>query len=158
MILVIVISVQDCGDNMSEIILPKSLIDQFNEHAEADYPYECCGFLLGDFKENQSECIYYLKTVNTKEENRERRFLIDPIVYQQAEDAADREGKSIVGIVHSHPDHPDVPSEFDRNHAWPGFSYIVIAVEKGKVKSFRSWQLTEDRSKFIEEPIITKGE
>ena len=90
---------------------------------------------------------------NIKEENRERRFLIDPMAYQKAEDEADERGLSVISIVHSHPDHPDKPSEFDREHAWPGFSYIIISVQKGNTKSYRSWKLNEDRKFFIEENI-----
>ena len=54
---------------------------------------------------------------------------------------------------HSHPNHPDKPSDFDRDHAWPGFSYIIISVYSGKVKSYKSWQLNQDRKFFIEENI-----
>lgn len=143
---------------MTKITISLDLINQFNNHAERDYPHECCGFLLGQFKGQLSIADQYIASSNTIEENQERRFLIDPAVYQSAEDEADKQDKSIIGIVHSHPDHPDRPSEFDRAHAWPGFSYIIISVEKGQVKSYRSWQLTEDRLKFIEEPIILEGE
>ena len=103
--------------------------------------------------------VEYLPASNTKEENRERRFLIDPMAYQKAEDEAEERDLSVISIVHSHPDHPDKPSEFDREHAWPGFSYIIISVQNGKAVSFRSWQLSEDRKIFIEENIkTTKGE
>jgi len=95
---------------------------------------------------------------NTKQENRERRFLINPMAYQNAEDKADEMKLSVISIVHSHPDHPDKPSEFDRQHAWPGFSYIIISVKSGKAISYRSWQLNQNRKFFIEENIrIQKG-
>ena len=67
------------------------------------------------------------------------------MVYQDAEDQADKKGISIISIVHSHPDHPDRPSDFDKNHAWPGFSYIIISVQKGTSVSYRSWQLNKNR-------------
>ena len=159
MISVIVISVPDYGVDMSYINLTHDIITQFKKHGESDYPHECCGFILGNFIDKGSMGVEYLPAFNTKEENRERRFLIDPMAYQKAEDEADELGLSIVSIVHSHPDHPDKPSEFDREHAWPGFSYIIISVQNGKAVSFRSWQLSEDRKIFIEENIkITKEE
>ncbi len=142
---------------MTEIKIPIDLVNQFNNHAERDYPHECCGFLLGRFNGNFTIADQYIESSNSINENQERRFLIDPKAYQSAEDEADRLDKSIVGIVHSHPDHPDEPSEFDRAHAWPGFSYIIISIRKGKMKSYRSWQLAEDRTKFIEEKIQIKG-
>ena len=153
MILATVILAQDYGVNMSTINITKEIINQFSAHGEEDYPHECCGFILGNFKGNESFGIEYLTAANTKEENRERRFLIDPMAYQKAEDEADERNLSVISIVHSHPDHPDKPSDFDRDHAWPGFSYIIISVQKGKAVSFRSWQLNEDRKFFIEENI-----
>ena len=75
------------------------------------------------------------------------------MAYQDAEDLADEKGLSIISIVHSHPDHPDKPSEFDRNHAWPGFSYIIMSIKKGVSAGYRSWKLDQDRTKFIEEKI-----
>jgi len=154
-----VISVLDYGVNMSAINLTQKIIDQFSAHGEAEFPHECCGFILGNFKGDESFSLEYLPAANTKEENRERRFLIDPMAYQKAEDEADERDLSVISIVHSHPDHPDKPSDFDRDHAWPGFSYIIISVQSGKAVSYRSWQLNEDRKIFIEENIkIVKEE
>jgi len=75
------------------------------------------------------------------------------MAYQKAEDEADERGLSVISIVHSHPDHPDKPSEYDREHAWPGFSYIIVSVQQGNAESYRSWQLNADRNFFIEENI-----
>ena len=144
---------QDYGTNMTEIVLTKDIINNFLQHGEQDYPFECCGFILGHFKDEKAVGIEYIAVPNTKEENKERRFLIDPMAYQDAEDLADKKGLSIISIVHSHPNHPDKPSEFDRNHAWPGFSYIIISINKGNAVSYRSWQLNQDRTEFIEEKI-----
>ena len=153
MISVTDISVLGFGTKMSSINITQEIVDNFKSHGEKDYPHECCGFILGQFKGNKSIGIKYLPASNVKEENRERRFLIDPMAYQKAEDEADEEGLSVISIVHSHPDHPDKPSDFDRDHAWPGFSYIIISVQNGTAASYRSWQLNENRKKFIEETI-----
>lgn len=138
---------------MDTIYLDHSVINDFRHHAEKEYPHECCGFIIGTGDTEAMKGIEYLPVINTKDVNRERRFLIDPLAYQDAEDFADERGLSIVSIVHSHPDHPDKPSEFDRGHAWPGFSYIIISVEGGKAKNYRSWQLNQDRRDFSEETI-----
>ena len=153
MILVIGISVQDFGDKLTTINITPEIIEAFISHGEKDYPHECCGFILGQFRGDESFGIEYLPVSNVKEENRERRFLIDPLAYQKAEDEADERKMSIISIVHSHPDHPDKPSDFDRDHAWPGFSYIIISIQNGRTASYRSWQLNKNRKKFIEEDI-----
>ncbi|NQU68818.1 MAG: M67 family metallopeptidase [Candidatus Marinimicrobia bacterium] len=141
---------------MNEIRLSGDIAIQFCRQAEAEYPYESCGFLLGTFDDRGADVSEYLPGKNTKSSNRERRFLIDPMDYQHAEDEAESRELSIVGIVHSHPDHPDIPSEFDRDHAFPGFSYVIISVRKGKSKSYRSWQLSHDRQGFQQETIKIK--
>ena len=153
MISVIDILVQDYGIRMTTIHITKKIEEMFKAHGEKDYPHECCGFILGHFKENESFGVDYLAAPNVKEENRERRFLIDPQAYQKAEDEADNKGLSIISIVHSHPDHPHKPSDFDRDHAWPGFSYIIISVQKGTAISYRSWQLNQNREQFVKENI-----
>ena len=148
-----VILAQDFGINMSEIVLTQDIINSFLKHGEKDYPFECCGFILGHFIDEKSIGTEYIAIPNAKEENKERRFLIDPMAYQDAEDLADEKGLSIISIVHSHPDHPNRPSDYDRTHAWPGFSYIIMSIKRGVAISYRSWKLNLDRTKFIEEKI-----
>jgi len=138
---------------MSIRITPK-IREAMWQQAKLAYPFECCGLIVGKAGKTRAEGHYYVPCDNSRDLNRERRFLIDPLLYQNVEDRAEREGLDIVSVVHSHPDHPDQPSEFDRTHAWPGFSYIIIAVEKGEVVSYRSWQLMENRERFTEEPIL----
>ena len=158
MILVIAISVQIYGINMTTINITEKIASVIKSHAENDYPNECCGFILGQFQNNDSIGIEYFPADNVKEDNRRRRFLIDPKAYQKAEDEADERGLSIISIVHSHPDHPDIPSDFDRDHAWPGFSYIIVSVNKGKATSYCSWQLNKNREFFIKENLKIIGE
>ena len=153
MILETGISVLGFGAEMKALNITQTIVDSFLSHSEKEYPHECCGFILGQFKDEEVFGVEYLPVSNIKEENRERRFLIDPLTYKKAEDKADDQGMSIISIVHSHPDHPDKPSDFDQDHAWPGFSYIIISVQNGKIASYRSWQLNENRKYFIEENI-----
>lgn len=146
------------------IRISQEIIVAMMTQAEAVYPAESCGLIVGesrqddscddDSREAESHAHYYLPFENDRRDNSERRFLIDPIIYQMAEDRADSEGLAIVSVVHSHPDHPDRPSEFDRTHAWPGLSYIIIAVRAGRAVSYRSWRLTENRERFEEESIL----
>ncbi|MCX4024827.1 M67 family metallopeptidase [Endozoicomonas sp. SM1973] len=126
-------------------------------HAQQRYPSESCGLIIGHWQASYTTSCYYYPCNNQITANSQRRFLIDPVVYQEAEDNADQQGLSIISIVHSHPDHPDEPSEFDRQHAWPGISYIIISVVNGKIASYRSWQLTNNRNQFLPETIQVDG-
>lgn len=124
---------------------------QMRTHAEADYPNECCGFFYGhegDLRQVKTA----LRVENAKEGDKSRRFQITPEDYRNAENYALEHELDLLGVYHSHPDHPAEPSEHDRKVALPWFSYIIISVENGKAVNGRSWRLNEDRQ-FEEEPI-----
>jgi len=139
------------------IQLSSELTQALLDHAERSYPHESCGFIIGTIDGNRAVAESYVPANNQVETNARRRFLIDPMAYSRVEDQADEMGKSIVSIVHSHPDHPDRPSEFDRAHAMPGLSYIIVSVRAGKAESHRSWQLSPDRKRFNPEDILSGG-
>jgi proteasome lid subunit RPN8/RPN11 len=82
--------------------------------------------------------------------------LIRPEELIQGERYAEKKGLEIVGFYHSHPDCPAVPSQYDLDHAWPMYSYIVISVDAGATKDLRSWEMEPDRSRFAEEEVLSK--
>ena len=126
-----------------------------HQHAESDYPNECCGFFYGLVDENQRHVHMVQEVENAKEGDQRRRFQIDPLDYQKAEKYAIDHDLDLLGVYHSHPDHRAEPSEHDRKVAMPYFSYIIISVQDGKTDSSRSWQLNESR-RFEEESIEIK--
>src|SRR5512142_2534134 len=130
--------------------MPKELLDKIEVRGEKAYPEEEARFLIGSA--GKVEDIFPLD--NSREDGaRHNRFLITPEDYLQAELTADRLGLSLIGVFHSHPDCPNVPSEYDREWAQPFFSYIITRVDNGKAVNSRSWRLLEDRSRFEEEEI-----
>lgn len=130
--------------------VPHHLLEQINAHVEKAYPEEGAGFLIGD--EGSVREIVALS--NSREEGaRHNRFLFTPEDYLKAELKADSLGLSLIGVFHSHPDCPNVPSEYDREWAQPFFSYIITRVDEGKAVNSRSWRLLEDRSAYEEEEI-----
>lgn len=121
------------------------------EHAELAYPNECCGFFFG--KNDGTRLVTAVRKVtNAKEGDQRRRFEIAPEDYQKAEKYALDQDLDLLGVYHSHPDHPAEPSEHDRSVALPYFSYIILSVQNGKSVNIRSWQLNEERM-FEEEEI-----
>ena len=133
--------------------IPRELVGRMEAHLEQAYPGEGAGFLLGmdgDVKD-------VLPLENAREdEARHNRFLITPEDYLKAETKAAELGVDLIGVFHSHPDCPNVPSEYDREWAQPFFSYIITRVDDGKAVNHRSWRLAEDRSKYDEEEITIK--
>jgi len=134
----------------------KDILEQIYAHGEASYPDEGAGFLLGYDDGDQRHVAQIFVTENAREDDaRHNRYLVSPKEYLQAEIAAEMLGLSLIGVFHSHPDHPNEPSEFDREWAQPFFSYVITSVNEGKAVASRSWRLAEDRSKFEEEKIIS---
>ncbi|MBA3514137.1 MAG: M67 family metallopeptidase [Pyrinomonadaceae bacterium] len=126
-------------------------------HGERDYPNECCGLLLGNISEkgDGKVCTEIYPISNAREEEAKRtRFLIRPEELMQGEKYAGSKGLDVVGFYHSHPDHPAVPSAYDLDHAWPVYSYIVVAVKTGRAEALLSWEMQLDRSRFNEEEIL----
>lgn len=141
---------------MSRLVLSARHLVAIERHAAATYPEECCGVLVGralDGAEPGSLVEQVLPARNDRQDSRENRFLIPPEVILAAHKEARAQGLDVVGYYHSHPDHPAVPSAFDREHAWPGLSYLIVAVEGGKPADRRSWRLADDRERFEEERL-----
>lgn len=130
--------------------LPKQLVEQIAAHVESAYPEEGAGFLLGDGEEVKE--IFPLPNAR-EDEARHNRYLITPEDYMKAEMKAADLGVDLIGVFHSHPDCPNVPSEYDREWAQPVFSYLITRVDEGRAVSHRSWKLMEDRSKYDEEEL-----
>lgn len=135
--------------------LSNDVLEEIHAHGEQAYPEEGAGFLLG--VENGARDVQAIfPLTNSREDSaRHNRYLITPNDYLKAELEADKLGLSLIGVFHSHPDHPNRPSEFDRDWAQPFFSYIITSVDSGKAIKSRSWRLLEDRSQFVEEEIQT---
>lgn len=127
-------------------------IERFGEKA---YPYECCGFLVGSLEEGVKIITAVWPADNERSgEDQRRRYLIEPRAVLEAERRAEREGVQILGIYHSHPDHPGEPSAFDLDHAWPFYAYIIVEVRQGVATKPLCWSLREDRSGFELEEIL----
>jgi proteasome lid subunit RPN8/RPN11 len=129
-------------------------VDQaIRRHGEETYPHECCGALVG----KGAFVSEIVALPNTTEEGPRRRFLVRPSDYRLAEGRATELGGELLGFYHSHPDHPARPSQYDLDHAWPTFAYIIVAVAAGAAKDMTVWFLKDDRSIF-EEGSLQHGE
>jgi proteasome lid subunit RPN8/RPN11 len=135
--------------------LSPSLLSQIHAYGEAAYPEEGAGLLLGHSHNGARQVTALLPLRNTREDSaRHNRYQLTPEDYLQGELEAARQGLDVLGVFHSHPDHPNRPSEFDREWAMPWFSYIITSVNNGRALESRSWLLSEDRSHFEEETLL----
>ena len=140
---------------MKNLVINEEALEVMQTHAEEYYPNECCGFFFGTEGEERKITLAR-KVTNAKEGDQRRRFQIDPKDYQEAERFALKKDLDLLGVYHSHPDHPAEPSEHDRKVAMPVFSYIILSVQNGEAVATRSWQLNSDRQ-FEEESVKIKS-
>ena len=131
---------------------PKAL-QAMTDHAEAAFPNECCGFFYGSEDDVVRSVTTSTEVINSKEGDQRRRFAISDMDYLRAERHAAKEGLTLLGVYHSHPLHPAIPSEHDLAVALPYFSYIIVSVQPEGTAHVRSWQLDDSRQ-FDEEHIV----
>lgn len=118
-------------------------------HGAETYPNECCGALIG----RDGIVTDSLALSNMTDEGPRTRFRVTPKDYREAERRASDAGGELLGFYHSHPDHPARPSQYDLDHAWPFFSYVIVSVREGVSGDMTSWRLREDRSAFDQEDL-----
>ena len=118
-------------------------------HGSETYPNECCGALIG----RDGAVSQTLALPNMTDEGPRTRFRVTPNDYRAAERRAAELGAELLGFYHSHPDHPARPSQYDLDHAWPFFSYVIVSVRDGVSGDMTAWRLREDRSAFDQEEL-----
>jgi proteasome lid subunit RPN8/RPN11 len=139
------------------LLLPAHLLHEAERHGERHYPEEGAGLILGTRFEERRAAARLLPLPNVFEEtSRGRRYRIDPRTLLEAEEQAEAQGLEIIGVFHSHPDHPPEPSIFDHTWALPVYSYVITQVNLGIAMESRSWRLTEDRAAMIEEAMVVE--
>ncbi len=157
------------------LTLPRPLLDRLCQTAESALPHECCGLLLGrsvatgqdgptiavhdlwpatnDWEDLADNPIRALDSIPASETSPERRYAIAPATMLAAMRASRARNLDIIGVYHSHPQHPAVPSEFDRACAWPDYSYLILSVMGDRTVDWQSWRLDSDRQ-FQPEAIV----
>jgi proteasome lid subunit RPN8/RPN11 len=134
------------------IHIPRHVYEEMVEHAKGDYPNECCGAIVGAiYKDKRVFESHRMRNINT--ERSSDRFIIDPNELNIIDKQARVANLDVIGFYHSHPDHPDKPSEYDREWAHPGYSYLIISIKGGDEVKARSWIVEEDEGSFKEEKI-----
>jgi proteasome lid subunit RPN8/RPN11 len=155
-----------------QLWMSHDVAERIRRHGAETFPHECCGALLGrdsvaaekvgardetPSKETR-EVLEMFPLVNRRDDSPRNRFAVTADDVRDAEKAASQHGLEVIGWYHSHPDHPARPSDFDREHAWPWYSYVIVSVMAGNPADMTSWRLNDDRVNYSPEGIeIRKG-
>jgi proteasome lid subunit RPN8/RPN11 len=144
------------------------IAQRIRQHGAETYPHECCGALLGrDNVDGEAttaggvqlplrEVAASYPLTNRRDDSPHNRFSVTAEDVREAEKAARDKNLDVVGWYHSHPDHPAKPSQYDREHAWPWYSYVIVSVANGKPADMTSWRLSDDRSDYACEEITIR--
>jgi proteasome lid subunit RPN8/RPN11 len=144
--------------------LGPEIAERIRKHGAETYPHECCGALLGRDADASGpgdqtparEILDLFPLVNRRDDSPRNRFSVTSEDVLAAEKAARSLGVDVVGWYHSHPDHPAEPSQYDRDHAWPWYSYIIVSVANGEPQYMTSWRLNDDRAAFTSEDVVIR--
>jgi len=145
------------------------LAEKIRSHGAETYPHECCGALLGrdsealdagayenpsgEWSKPAREVLALFPLINRRDDSPRNRFSVTAKDVLEADKAGEQQGLQVIGWYHSHPDHPARPSQYDQDHAWPWYSYIIVSVQKGAPQDMTSWRLNDDRAGFSPEGI-----
>lgn len=139
------------------IQIPKKVLNSILQEAKKAYPNECCGLLIGKNENGKKNVIRITPITNINKTRMQDRYEMDPRELEAADNVARQKSIDIIGIYHSHPDHPPRPSAFDQERAWPVYSYMIVAVEKGVKFEAQSWVLEDWGGEFQEEVLTISG-
>jgi proteasome lid subunit RPN8/RPN11 len=139
--------------SIAPLKIREDLLRQIHAHGVETYPHECCGALLGRDGDDSREVQDLLPLANRRDDSPRNRFEVTSEDVRLAEKTARGKQLELIGWYHSHPDAPARPSEYDREHAWPWYSYIIVSVQKREPKDTNSWRLRDDRESYDSEAI-----
>jgi proteasome lid subunit RPN8/RPN11 len=142
---------------IARVSIPPDLLEEIRRHAASTYPEECCGFLIGEASESHRTIHRISPAPNRVASERERRYVIPPDELRSLETELEGSGAQVLGFYHSHPDHPARPSRFDRDHAWPWYTYVVVNVTQEGAGTAGAFELDADSLEFREVPIALHG-
>ena len=144
---------------MEVVRIGRDVLERILRHCVESYPYECCGLMLGTSQEGNRVVIDVVRVSNVHEDDRRVRYMIDPMEYYEAEKQAEKRGLQVVGIYHSHPNVPARPSQYDLNHSFPWYTYLIVSVNEGGVAEYRAWVRDDegDRPRFAEQRVEVTG-
>ena len=138
------------------MLLTQEAWNEISRHAQETFPEECCGVI---FSACGADCVLRLKNIQNKLHALDPQtyprtaaiaYAVDPLELESVIRQSEEKGQTLKAFYHSHPDHPARPSQFDLDHAWPTFAYVIVSVASGAARDMTVWYLKEDRSNFEE--------
>src|SRR5271170_2897408 len=150
---------------MKSVIIRKATFGQIVAQAEREFPFECCGFIIGDDTVEEVRPITNIQNRSHAEDPvafaRDARtaFLMEPREHLAVMNEIDRRRLRLSAVYHSHPDHDAYFSATDRAQAcsfdpgepdYPDTVYIVISVRGAKFARAAAFRWDPAAKDFVE--------
>lgn len=137
------------------ITLSLSQIKAIEAHGVEAFPHECCGVILGEIVGHTKVVQELRRLDNVHDEGHERRYLVSPDQMFQLLREERATGVKVLGFYHSHPNHPAIPSGYDRDWASPWYTYIIVSILDGTPDNLTAWVLDDDGAEFLPDEILS---
>jgi desampylase len=113
--------------------LAQGLLQRLVEAGEAAYPEEACALLVGRAGLGDIRHVERIELAANVADDRRRRFEVDPGLRIGLERELRGTHRRVIGVWHSHPDHPAQPSATDAAMAFePDLVWLITAVIGGQ--------------------------
>jgi [CysO sulfur-carrier protein]-S-L-cysteine hydrolase len=125
-----------------KIIIPRALWQAMREQVSREAPLESCGLLAGC--NGRAQAIYPVSNVLASPV----RFRMAPYEQLQAFEAIENAGLELLGIYHSHPGGPAIPSETDLQEARYAVVNLIWSPREGTWSARAFWLETSAASEI----------
>ena len=122
-------------------------------HAQAAYPDECCGAMIGSLDGANKRVEYALALDNVSQGSQRARYELRPEDLLRADREARERKLDLIGIYHSHPDCDAYFSETDLKNSCPWYSFVVLSIQGGKFDHANSWLPNAEQTQAEKEEL-----
>ena len=123
-------------------------------HAQATFPDECCGVMVGKIDADGKSVTTAIALENAYKGKQEDRYEIRPEDLLAADKNARAQGLDLIGIFHSHPDCDAYFSKTDLENSCPWYSFVVLSIKGGKFDHANSFLPNADQTVAEKEELI----
>ncbi|MAE70759.1 MAG: hypothetical protein CME06_09855 [Gemmatimonadetes bacterium] len=140
----------------SMLLIERALVRRLEQRAEAAWPREICGLLVGQKGEERRLVCEAVPLANCADSS--DAFSATPLDVLEVEQRARRGGLVVVGVFHSHPGGSASPSSADLKSAIDGYgrhhSWLILPIRLGRATDPSAWTLDRTGRRFAPEHLI----
>lgn len=127
------------------LLMKRSALMMMSEWLQKAYPNEGCGLMIGTGNGLGIRTVERVHGCKNIEKYPGASYVMDPAEMLHVSKQLDGSDRQILGVFHSHPNMSCSPSGIDLSNAFPGYSYVIVSVDRGRIRQMRCWLLDQGR-------------